>query len=109
MALQAPAPYDIPSKEARDIGCVGWRWTSFTPTARGHHSNQDSWEALLVNDRIVEGECTKMGDGIWHIEARCINDPAKPPTLQVDVEYRNGGVVAPSRMLLAQWAAMPAI
>jgi hypothetical protein len=109
MALRAHAPYDSPSKEARDIGCVGWRWTSFTPTAGGNHSNQYSWEALLVNGRIVEGECTKMGGGIWHIEARCINDPAKPPKLQDDLEYRNGGIVGPQTRLLAQWAKMPAV
>lgn len=50
-----------------------------------------------------------MGDGIWHIETRCINDPAKPPKLQDDVEYRNGGIVGPQTRLLARWAKMPAV
>jgi hypothetical protein len=51
-----------------------------------------------------------IGEGIWHCESRCINDPAKPPPKTIDVEWKNGGIIEPGlHVLYAQCRRMPAV
>jgi hypothetical protein len=89
----------------KEQGVVDWEWTTHDKDRGGRHLITNSSRATLINGRIIDGECYKTDEGLWHLEYRCVNDPANPPAKVVDVDWvRDGGIVMPGIKLIQEWA-----